>query len=207
MHDANLLSKVVTRSLVTAGVVLALVSACRSDPVVDHPCGLRNDGPCMLLLGSWERRTSEGVGNYRKSWRIIDTAGNQYRYRARIADLDLVYKAMEDWHVTAQETAEIRLASQESPDRVSMRDVRRILRLLAQAKDGEVEEFGGPCSEGVLRDLHGFLFDARTNAQKSVHLQESGCDFLYEQNTSPAGLEVSQWANELWHQKHPHRLR
>jgi hypothetical protein len=120
---------------------------------------------------------------------------------------DLVDDAMDDGDVTAQEMAEIRLASQESADRVSMRDVRRILGLLAQAKDGAVEEFGGPCSEGLLRDLHGFVFDVRTNAQKSVHLQESGCDVLYQQNTSSAGLEVSQWANELWHQPHPHRLR
>ena len=195
------------RAALLGGAALALVSGCRSDPAVDHPCGPHSDGPCLLLLGSWDRRMPQGRGNHRKSWRLIDTAGKQYRYRAQSEALDLVQGAMEDWLVSAQETAEILLASQEFPDRVPMRDVRRVLGLLVQAKDGEVEEFGGPCDAGILRDVHGFVFDSRAQAQQSVHLQASGCEFLYEQNTSPAGLEVSQWSNELWHQRHPQWLR
>lgn len=57
-----------------------------------------------------------------------------------------------------------------------------------------------------MRDVHGFVFDSRAQAPKSGLLQESACDYLYDQNMSPAGLEVAQWANELWHQRHPRRL-
>jgi hypothetical protein len=79
-----------------------------------------------------------------------------------------------------------------------------VLGLVAQAKDGNVEELGGPC-EGWMRDLHGFVFDSPAQAREGVHLQESGCEILFEQNTSPPAIEVSQWADDLWHRSHSRR--
>jgi hypothetical protein len=200
MDKTPLLSKVKTRALMVVGAALTLAPGCRSDPAVDHPCGPSSAGPCMLLLESRQH-----YGGPHTSWFFIDTAGKQYKYESPNPDRNMVTKAMEDWHITIQEMAGILRTARPQGDRVPMRDVRRVLRLVAQAKDAHVEELGGPC-EGWLRDLHGFVFDSRAQAQESVHLQESGCGILFEQNTSPAAIEVSQWADDLWqHGDHPRR--
>ncbi len=119
MDKRRLLSKTGLRARLVASTAMMLASGCRSDPAVDHPCGPSSAGPCMLLLESRQLRISP-----LKTWFFIDTAGNQYKYENHNADLDLVSKAMEDWHITAQEAADIMRAARPQPDRVPVRDVR-----------------------------------------------------------------------------------
>lgn len=41
-----------------------------------------------------------------------------------------------------------------------------------QAKDGHVEAFGGPCSEGLVRGVHGFAFDSGAQAPQRAPSEE-----------------------------------
>lgn len=129
---------------------------------------------------------------------FMDTEGNEYRFIAKQASEDVMFKALEDSQLNAVEVEQLLAASKPLPKRVS---APALAEALAARDSIQVEPAegvtAGPCNEIGETYLYAYVLEPRLGVLTPRFLRTEQCARVTNRNPSVGASSLADWLEKL----------
>lgn len=129
---------------------------------------------------------------------FMDTEGNEYRFVAKAAADDVLFKILEDSQMTASEVEQLIAASKPMPKRASAESLGKALAARDAVEVVPLEQVAaGPCNEIGQVVLYAYVLERRLGVLTPRFLHGEQCQQVTSRNPSVGASELSDWLEKL----------
>jgi hypothetical protein len=129
---------------------------------------------------------------------FMDTEGNEYRFVAKAAADDVLFKILEDSQMNASEVEQLLGVSKPLPKRVSAEALGKALAARDTIEVDPVEQVAaGPCNEIGQVVLYAYVLERRLGVLTPRFLHGEQCQQVTSRNPSVGASALSDWLEKL----------